>query len=107
MTSAHSGATTRTNRSTSRVVIELTIAAFGVALVVSAMAANRAWLDRHFLPSFFMPRRWYVLIETAVRVLIGAAGLFLTFGRTRLARMATHAPATTLSALVAGVMAVG
>ena len=30
----------------------------------SALLANQRWLDRHFLPSLFLPRRRYVLIET-------------------------------------------
>jgi hypothetical protein len=42
------------------------VAAVGLALVVAAMAANQAWLDRHFLPSFFLPRYWYVWIESSV-----------------------------------------
>ena len=47
---------------------ERIIALLGSALVVGALAANQAWLDRHFLPSFFLPREWYVSIETAVRL---------------------------------------
>ena len=55
----------------------------GIALVAAALAANQAWLDRHFMPSFLLPRPWYVRIETAVRVVIAAAGLLIAAAATR------------------------
>ena len=33
------------------------VASLGVALVASALLANQRWLDRHFLPSLFLPRQ--------------------------------------------------
>src|SRR5262245_5948443 len=82
------------------------MATVGAALIVAAVAANQSWLDRHFLPSFFIPRHWYVLIETVVRLVVGAAGMLVLLGRTRLARFVMQAPATTLSALVAAFLAI-
>ena len=38
----------------------------GVALLAIALLANQRWLDRHFLPSFFLTRQTYVLLETIV-----------------------------------------
>ena len=62
---------------------EIVITALGIALVAAAVAANQAWLDRHFMPSFLLPRPWYVRIETAVRVVIAAAGLLIAAAATR------------------------
>ena len=71
------------------------------------MAANQAWLDRHFLPSFFLPRYWYVWIESSVRVAFAVAGLVLVLARGRVARMLTQAPGLTLQVFLAAVLAVG
>ena len=49
-----------------------------------AFAANQRWLDQHFLPSWFLPRQWYVLIETLVRLVMAASGVSLAlFARPR------------------------
>src|SRR3989442_493571 len=85
---------------------ELAISTFGLALVAAAMAANQQWLDRHFLPSFFVPRHWYVLIESAVRLLIGLVGVACVFGRRRLVRLISSAPLATLQVVVAVILAV-
>ena len=61
------------SRSHAGIVIALT----GVVLVAGALAANQRWLDRHFLPSFLLLRRSYVLIETCVRLAIGMLGVAL------------------------------
>lgn len=68
---------------------EIALAAIGAALVLLALGANQHWLDAHFLPSFLLPRRWYVALETTARVTLGALGLLLgVVMRTRLARLA-------------------
>src|SRR5207244_2792873 len=74
-------------------------------MIVAAIAANQSWLDRHFLPSFFLARHWYVVIESVVRIVVGVAGAGLVFGRLRLTRLLTHAPIRTLQVIVAGVLA--
>lgn len=86
--------------------VERITAAFGFALIIAAAAANQSWLDRHFLPSFFLPRHWYVLIETIVRGAIAAAGASLLFGRSRLAHLLTGAPIMTLQVILAAVLAI-
>lgn len=71
--------------------MEIVIAAAGVALALLGALANQQWLDGHFLPSFFMPRSWYVLIERGVRTLMIAGGLCLaTVARRRLASVAAR-----------------
>jgi hypothetical protein len=92
----------------SRAIAEATIACVGVALMALAIAANQRWLDRHFLPSFFIPRNWYVAIETSVRVALALLGVFfVTFVRRRAGRLAARAPMLLLQVVVAAALAVG
>jgi hypothetical protein len=90
----------------SRPIAETAIAAAGVALVATTIAANQSWLDRHFLPSFFLPRHWYVLIESTVRGVVCGVGVLLVFGRSRLARLMARAWRTALRVAVAAVLAI-
>jgi hypothetical protein len=71
---------------------EIVLAGIGFALVIGAVAARQSWLDRHFLPSFFIPRAWYVLIETTVRLAIGGAGTLLVAARSPIARLLARTP---------------
>lgn len=106
VTEHESGSTPR--KSSARVIVELAVASIGGALIVCALAANQRWLDRHFLPSFFLPREWYVLIETTVRVAIGALGVVLAVvARRSVAGGAARAPARTLLIVIAAVLALG
>src|SRR4051812_36026334 len=81
--------------------LEIAIASIGVTLVAVGVGANQRWLDRHFLPSFFLPRHWYVVIETAVRAAMVGVGSVLTAWRMRVARIVGLAPRTALLVLVA------
>jgi hypothetical protein len=86
--------------------VEVGIAVIGIALAACALGARQTWLDRHFLPSFFLPRHWYVLIETIVRVFIGASGLLLAVVvRSRLARVIANHPGDGLRIVAAIVLA--
>jgi hypothetical protein len=86
--------------------VERIIATLGIVLIIAAAAANQSWLDRHFLPSFFIPRHWYVLIETIVRAAIAAAGASLVLARSRVAALLTRAPMMTLQVVLAAVLAI-
>jgi hypothetical protein len=91
----------------SRAIAEITIVSVGVALMAIAIGANQQWLDRHFLPSFFIPRRWYVAIETSVRIALAICGVFLvTFVRPRAGRLAARAPMRALLVAIAAALAV-
>ncbi len=91
-----------------RLIVEISLAAIGGALVVCALAANQQWLDRHFLPSFFLPRRWYVLIEIAVRIGLAALGVSLALVlRGRIGRLAVRTPARALPVAIAALLAIG
>lgn len=56
-----------------------------MALAAAALAADARWFDRHFLPSFFLPRRWYLLIHHVVRWTTAIGGASLAFGARSLA----------------------
>lgn len=73
-----------------------------------ALAANQPWLDRHFFPSFFLPRRWYVTVETVVRVMLAAigAGLVIVL-RPRIARVDVRRPGRAVAIAIAALLAVG
>jgi len=51
----------RSERFTERVVAEVAVASLGAALLICALLANQQWLDRHFMPSFFLSRSTFVL----------------------------------------------
>ena len=95
-----------TRRGPSNIATNVT-AALGAALIVAAIAADQSWLDRHFLPSFFLPREWYVAIESSVRIAIAATGAVLALARRRIASVLTDAPMTTLQVIAAVVLAIG
>ncbi len=86
--------------------IETAIASIGLTLLICAVLANQRWLDRHFLPSWFLPRHWYILIESSVRLAMAVGGLSLAvFARSRLARLIALAPARAVSLTIAAVLA--
>jgi hypothetical protein len=91
-----------------RTVAELVFLVFGGACVIVAIGANQRWLDRHFLPSFLLPRDWFTLIETSVRVGLALLGAWLmTRARKRVGRMAGRDPALALSIGLAILLAFG
>src|SRR5262245_51378067 len=88
-------------------MIEIVVTICGAALIVTAAAARQPWLDRHFLPSFFISRHTYVIIETIVRVALAAAGVSLVLGRARIARLLTRSPGMAVSIVAAAALATG
>ena len=89
-------------------IVEIAVAAIGGAFLACALAANQRWLDSHFLPSWFLPRPWYVAIESFVRVVMAALGVCLVlFARPRIGRAVARAPARALHAAIAAVLALG
>ena len=72
---------------------EATIASVGTLLVLCAVFARQPWLDRHFLPSWFLPRPWLVAIESSVRIGLTIAGLWIVLWlRARAGRFAASSP---------------
>jgi hypothetical protein len=89
-------------------VLSTVVAVIGVALVAAALAGNAQWFDRHFLPSFFLPRRWYMRIHEVVRWTIAIAGVGVACGaRVIAARLTSRAGLRTLQLTIAAVLALG
>jgi hypothetical protein len=88
-----------------RVVAEILVALMGIALLACAFAADRQWLDRHFLPAFFASRRVYVLAAWLARIAIAALGAALALvARPRIGAFVARVPAGTLAADMARVL---
>ena len=91
-----------------RLLAEILVASIGVALLACALGANQRWLDRHFVPSFFLPRHWYVVMETLVRLAMGIVGAWLALiARPRAGRFAARTPARAFQVVIALVLALG
>jgi hypothetical protein len=92
----------------SRRTVEGVTATIGVVLIGAALGANQAWLDRHFLPSFFLPRPWYLVIQTSVRLLMATVGVWLALvARPVIGRVVTRAPGRVIQIAVAAALALG
>ena len=79
----------------------------GAGLIALAIFANQSWLDRHILPSFYLMRTWYVMIESAVRLsmFVAGAALFL-FARARRGRPAERHPGNVVRIVGAAALAI-
>jgi hypothetical protein len=96
----------RSEYTVTRVLAEGAVTSFGVALLTTALLANQRWLDRHFLPSFFVTRHTYVVLETTVRFAIGALGVSLALVvRPLLGRAVARTPARVLHMAIGAALA--
>jgi hypothetical protein len=91
-----------------RLIVEIVVASIGTAFLACAIVANQSFLDRHFVPSFFLPRHWYVVMETSGRLVVAALGAWLvTVGRSRAGRFSFRAPTRALHVVIATILALG
>jgi hypothetical protein len=91
-----------------RVIAEIVVASIGGAFVACAIVANQRFLDRHFVPSFFLPWHWYVVLETFGRFVMAALGAWLvTVVRARAGDFASRAPGRALHVVIATILALG
>jgi hypothetical protein len=98
----------RSEQFAARVIVEAVVASIGAALLICAIAANQPWLDRHFLPSWFLPHDWLALIESSVRVMLAAVGVTLALWvRPRAGRAIASSPALVVASVIAAVLAIG
>jgi len=87
--------------------VEFIIATIAIALMVIGVGANRGWLDAHVLPSFLLPRDWFVAIQTAIRFALAAVGAWtFAYARPAAGRSARHAPGHALPVVAAVVLAI-
>jgi hypothetical protein len=83
--------TVRHERATSRVVAEILVALGGVALIVAALGADQAWVDRHFLPNFVVSHAAIMRVASAVRItMFVCGGVLILFVRPALGRLAAR-----------------
>jgi hypothetical protein len=91
-----------------RVIAETIVASLGIALLSCSLIANQKFLDKHFVPSFFLPHHWYVILQTSGRLLMAVLGTWLlVIARRRAGRFAERTPAGALYAVMAVVLALG
>jgi hypothetical protein len=87
---------------------EWIVAVIGIGLIAFAILTTQSWLDHHLLPSFYLMRRWYVILESSARIALALLGLFLLrVAAPRVGRLAAQRPFTLLTAATAAVLAVG
>ena len=91
-----------------RTIAEIVVGFVGGVFLACAIIANQRFLDRHFVPSFFLPRHWYVVLETSGRLVMAGLGAWLvTLGRSRAGRFASRSPARALYVVIATILALG
>lgn len=90
------------------VVVQALVACIGCAAVLAAAAANEAWFDAHFLPSFWTPREEMLATLQQVRIAVAAIGIAIALVvRRPLARAMAKEPLYLLTTSIALVMAFG
>jgi hypothetical protein len=83
----------------------IAVACIGCALLVAAAAANRAWFDRHFLPSFWTPHEEIVRRGMLVRAAVAVAGALIVAVSRRVGRIFVREPLHALTLPLAVVLA--
>ena len=68
------------------------MACIGCSLIAAAAAANQAWFDRHFLPSYWTPRQEIVRTELLLRIGVAAAGAVIVLLGRKVAPLLTREP---------------
>jgi len=91
-----------------RRLTEALLAGLGIALLLTALAADQSWWDRHFLPVFALERATMVAAEQALRGFIAVAGItLLVLGRPIAAMLSRATLGGALRILLAVVLALG
>jgi protein tyrosine phosphatase (PTP) superfamily phosphohydrolase (DUF442 family) len=83
------------------------VACIGCALIAAAAAANQAWFDRHFLPSYWTPREEIVRTELLVRIAVVLAGAVILLLRRKVARLLAREPLYLFTISLAVILAFG
>src|SRR5437016_14664936 len=86
---------------------EIAVAGIGCALIAAAAAANQAWFDRHFLPSYWTPREEIVRNELFVRIGVAVIGVAIVLLARLVGRLLIREPLYLFTISLAIVLAVG
>ena len=87
--------------------VTVAVACIGCALIAAAAAANQAWFDHHFLPSYWTPREDILRNELFVRIGVGAIGVAIVLLARIVARRLPRDPLYLLTIPLAVVLAFG
>ena len=79
----------------------------GGALLIAAAAANQAWFDRHFLPSYWTSHEEIVRHGMVVRMLLAIVASVIIFTGRKVGRILATAPLYALTIPFAAAMALG
>ena len=91
-----------------RVIAEIGLACAGIVLLGTALAADQRYLDQHLIPSFLLPYRWYVALQTLARTCLAVVGALLLFVlRPRVGRFVARTPGRAVQMVVALLLAIG
>src|SRR3954466_7665824 len=88
-----------------RLLAEIAVAGIGCVVIAAAVAADQAWFDRHFLPSYWTPREEIVRTELLGRIAIVVAGAVILLLRRPLSRLLTREPLYLLTISLAVILA--
>ncbi|HEV8435393.1 MAG TPA: hypothetical protein VGR95_18435 [Thermoanaerobaculia bacterium] len=83
------------------------MACIGCALIAAAAAANQAWFDRHFLPSYWTPREEIVRNELFVRIAVAVVGAAIVLAARLVGRFLARDPLSLFTISLAIVLALG
>ncbi len=88
--------------------IEFVIGSVGAALLLCAILGQQSWLDKHFLPAFFLSRRPYVLLEDLGRLVVAGIGIVIALlARRRIRDFIAYTPVRALSMTLSVALAFG
>jgi hypothetical protein len=91
-----------------RAAADVMAALLSITLIAFAFYADRLWLDRHFLPPFFVTRSVYILAAAIARTVLVGVALLVLFARPSIGRYVMRVPARILAAdLVRILLAIG
>jgi len=90
-----------------RSFIEIAVAGIGCALIAAAAAADQAWFDRHFLPSYWTPREEIVRTELLVRVVVVVIGAVIVLVGRKVAPLLAREPLYLFTISLAVILAFG
>src|SRR5437763_11094161 len=83
------------------------VACIGCALIAAAVAANQAWLNHHFLPSYWTPREEIERNAFIIRVGVGVVGALIIAVARIVARLLPREPLYLLTIPLAAFLALG